>query len=257
MKVSLPKINSDRIKALTQKLMQDKHEKILEDLVDLERDNPEDMRVKQKIAELLYKQTNIEPSIDKFKEIAAYYEKNDFILKAIRACQQILKIKPLLVEYNIKLGSLHLKLGMTNEAANQYRITVNHFAHVGDVENTLKYSQILVKVDPSTDNKVKLAEIYQNSNMTNEAVSIYNELAQEAREKKQYDKLLHFYEMLLPHTPNSSTLLRDVCILSLRKQRPDHVLRLLDQYQAMDNRAFEDLVKKARLMREALRRQKK
>jgi len=258
MKFALPKlkINSDKIKALTNKLMQDKYEKTLQDLRELEAENPDDMRVKQKIAEILYRQDNIDLSLEKYKEIVSFFEKNDFILKAIRTCQSILKIRPSLVEFNIRLGSLHLKLGMTNESANQYRIVVNSFASQGDMPNTLKYSKILAKIDPSNDNKVKLAEIYQSAGMKEEAVKLYEDLAKVSREKKDYDKLLHYYELLLPHQPTNSTLLKDICILNLRKQKPEYVLKLIDRYGVTENRAFADLVKKSRLMREAMRRQK-
>ncbi|HLD44054.1 MAG TPA: hypothetical protein VJC18_01360 [bacterium] len=259
MKIALPKISlkADRIKALTKTFMQDKYAKVLHDLTELEIESPDDMRVKQKIGEILYRQGKYDSAITKFDEMVRFFEKNEFILKSIRACKMILKIRPQLIDYNIKLGSLFLKLGMTNESANQYRIVMSHYAAIKDHVNTLKYAKILVKVDPSNDSKVKLAEIYHNSSLVAEAVNLYQELANDARSKKDFDKLQHYYELLLPHVPNNSNLLKDVCILNLRKQKPDYVLKLLDQYQVTDNRAFADLVKKARLMREALRRQKK
>lgn len=259
MKFSLPKIkiDSERIKSLSQKVFQDKYEKILRDLIELETDNPGDMRVKQKIAEIYFKKNKIDESIDKYKEIAAHYEKEEFILKSIEACKSILKIRPELVDYNLKLASLFLKIGMTNEAANQFRIAINFYASVHELEKTIRLSQDLVKIDPSDDNRAKLAEIYQHFGMTDEAIKQYEILAKNYRIKKDYNKLLHFYEMLLPHKKENKDILKDVCILNLRKQNPQRTLKILEQYAALDDSMFEDLVKKAKLMLEVMRKQKK
>ena len=250
------KIDTDVIKALYKKVFQDKYEKILQDLLELEIENPADIRVKHKIAEIHFRKNHVEESIAKYKEIAQYYEEEDFILKAIDACKNILKIRPELVDFNIKLSALYLKLGMTNEAANQLRIAVNHYAGLGDSDKTVGLAQDLVKVDPSNENRAKLAEIYQSNGMREEAFKQYNVLADSYRDKKDYDKLLHFYELLLPQKKDDGTLLRDVCILNLRKENPQRVMKLLEQYKKLEDPEFKDLVNKAKLMMQVIRKGK-
>jgi len=256
--MQLPQFNvaKDKIKELSKSLMQDKYEKILQDLMELESENPDDMRVKQKIAELLYKLGRIDEAMTHLMAIVDFFEKGEFILKAIKASKNILKIRPELIDYNIKLGALYLKIGMINESANQYRIAITQYAHAGDITNTLKYSKILVKIDPSNDNKIKLAEIYQTAGMATEAMGLYKELAKEARQKKDYEKLLHYYDLLLPHDSKNIALIKDVCILNLRNQRPDSAIRILEQYSQTTNPEFKDLIQKALLMKEALRKKK-
>lgn len=257
MKLHLPKINSEKIKSLSKKFFQDKYEKILQDLCELEAENPGDMRVKQKMAEILFKKDRIDESIAKYREIAAFFEKEDFILKAIHACKSILKIRPELVDYNLKLSSLYQKIGMMNEAANQYRIAINFYAAMGEADKTVRLSQDLVKIDPSNDNRAKLAEIYQNFGMKDEAVKQLEILANNYRIVKDYDKLLYFYELLLPHKKTSKAIVKDVCILNLRKQNPQRVLKIMEQCQVLDDPEFADLVKKSKLMLEVLKKKKK
>ncbi len=257
MKISAPKIDSERLKAISKKIFQDKYERMLEDLVELERDNPNDMRIKQKIAEIHYKKERTPEATSKFEEIALHYEKEDFTLKAIKAYKNILKINPSLTEFNLQLANLFLKLGMTNEAANQYRIAINHYASLGNSDKTVLLSQNLVKIDPSPDNRAKLAEIYQNFGMTQEAVKQYEILAKHYRLKKDYSKLLHFYELILPHQPENTAILKDVCVLHLRNQRPDRVLQLMEHYKTIKDPKFEELTNKAKLMLEALKRHTK
>lgn len=259
MKLNIPKIkiNADGIKSLSKKIFQDKYEKILLDLFELESENPGDMRVKQKIAEILFKKDRIDEAIDKYKEIAAFFEKEDFILKAIHACRCILKIRPELIDYNLKLSALYQKVGMMNEAANQYRIAINFYAALGEADKTVRLSQDLVKIDPSNDNRAKLAEIYQNFGMKDEAVKQYEILANNYRSVKDYDKLLYFYEMLLPHKKNNKPIIKDVCILNLRKKNPQRALKIMEQCQVLDDPEFADLVKKSKLMMEMIKKQKK
>lgn len=256
MKFQLPKIDTERLKELRKKIFQDRYEKILEDLKELESENPTDMRVKQKIAETLFRRDRVDEAVEKYKEIAAHFEKEAFVLKAIKAYHSILKIKPDLVDYNLKLAGLYVKLGMTTEAANQYRIAINHYATLGDSAKTLALSKDLVKIDPSNDNRAKLAEIYQTCGMIAEAVKQYEILAGDCRAKKNYDKLLYYCELILPHQPDNKALLKDVCILYLRKQKPDQALRLLDHYKMTQDPVFAEVLKKAKLMQEVLRRRK-
>lgn len=256
MKVSVPKFESEKLKALSKIIFQDKFERMLEDLIDLERENPNDMRIKQKIAEIHFKKDRLAEATAKYEEIAKYYEQEGFTLKAIKAYKNILKIKPDLVEHNLKLASLYIKLGLINEAANQYRIAINHYAALGDSDRTVTLSQNLVKIDPSPDNRAKLAEIYQNFGMTQEAVKQYEILSKHYRLKKDYSKLLHYYELILPHQPDNKAIFKDVCVLHLRNQRPDRVLQLMDHYKVTKDPKLEDLTKKAQQMLEALKKHK-
>lgn len=258
MKTALPKIagGSEKIKTFMQKLFQDKYDKILEDLLELENENPQDMRVKQKIAEIHFKKERIDEAIAKYKEIAEYHEKNNFSLKAINSYKNILKIKPGLVEFNLRLASLYEKLGMIVEAANQCRIAVNHYAALGNSERTIQISQRLVKLDPSLENRDKLAEIYKSFGMAEEAIKQYEILAKVYRQKKDYSKLLYYDELILPHQPQNRTIVRDVCILHLRNKRPERALKILDQHNLTNDPWFKELVAKARRMQEILRKGK-
>lgn len=256
MKFKLPKINKEKLESFSKKIFQDKYDRVLQDLEELESENPEDMRIKQKLAQILYRKHRYEEAVEKYKVMVDHFEKEDFLLKAIQACQSILSIFPHLIKYNLKLAALYLKLSMVNEAANQYRIAIHHYASEGNHEKTIQLAKDLIKMDPSADNRAKLAEIYQSAGMTSDAVKLYEELAKEYRTKKDYNKLLHYYELILPHQPEKKAVLKDVVILHMRQKRPERALKIMDHYKVLDDPAFADLQSKAKLMTEALRRRK-
>lgn len=249
-------LNSERVKKITNKLFQEKNEKTLQSLIELERETPQDTRIKMRISEILYHKGEIEEAIEKLQDIATIHEQAQFFLKAIDAYKTILKIKPDFIAINLKLATLYLKLNMINEAANQYRIAVHFYASEGDQKNMLNLAEKLVELDPSDENRAKLAEIYQGSSLADQAVEQYEILAKNYRLKKNYNKLLYFYELILPFKPDNRAILRDVCILHLRQKNPARALHVMEQYNVSDESSFKDLTKKANLMAEALKKQK-
>lgn len=244
------------LRDLSQKFLRDKKEKTLEDLLGLLHDNPQDMRVKQKVAETYYKLSRVDEAANTYLEIARHFENENFYLKAIQAFKNILKIKPNLLEINLKLAELYLKIDMPQEAANQYRIAVTAYAIMGFKEKALEISEKLVKVDPSQENQTKLAEIYQMNDMKDEALKQYENLARQYRVNKDYAKLLHIYELILPHKPNNRAILKDICILYLRNKNPNRALQIIDQYNMQNDDTFKELAEKSHLMIEVLKRQK-
>jgi pilus assembly protein FimV len=259
-KARLPKMKvaeNAKLKEFSQRFFQDRYDKLLKDLLNLERDNPEDMRIKQKIAEVHFKKGNTEEAITKYRQMATYYEREEFVLKAIKSYKSILKLNPTLLEINLKLAALYLKVDMIAEAGNQYRVAINALAVQGNRERAMALAQDLVKIDPSNANRQKLAEIYQSNGMLEEAIKQYEILAKDFRTKKQYDDLLTMYERILPYRPDNIAILKDVCILYLRQQKPEKALKLIDHYKREADPAFTDLITKGRLMIEAMKKHNK
>lgn len=250
------KFDLNRLKQITQKVFKNKTTKEIESLHDEAEATPQDMRIKQKIAEAYYKQGKIDESANAFLEMARHYESENFLLKSIKTYKNILQIKPDLIEVNLKLADLYKKLNMNFEASNQYRIAIASYAVLGNKERALQLSEDLVRIDPSQENKTKLAEIYQINGMKNEALKQYEELAKMYRIEKKYDKLMHIYELILPHRPNHTAIIKDLCILHLRNQNPHRCLQIIDQYKLSHDDNFKELLSKAHMMVEVLKRQK-
>jgi len=80
-------------------------------------------------------------------------------------------------------------------------------------------------------------------------------LSREFRVNKKYDDLLRVYELILPHKPGDTNLIKDVCILYLRKQDPDSAIRTMERNKVDAEPDFTNLYDKAQQMKEALRRQ--
>jgi len=151
-----------KLKEVFSRLFQkNKYEKDLADYMELAETHPKDMRIRLRIAETFVKARNAEKAIETFKQVAEYYEGENFMLKAVAMYKNIIKLNPGLVETNLKLAGLYEQLGMPTDVINQYRIVMETYATQENKEKVIETCQKLVELDPSVSNRRKLAEIYQ------------------------------------------------------------------------------------------------
>jgi len=249
-------LNSRFFREISKRFLQNNISRKLAEWQKILAENPNDVRIQQKIAEIDYKLGRTDEATRTFLQIAQHFEKENFLLKAIKAYKNILLIKPDLIEINLRLAQLYKKMNMPLEASNQYRIVISTFAMAGNREKVLELAQELVKVDPSQENRTKLAEIYQMNGMKEESLKQYEDLAKQYRLEKKYDKLLNVYEIILPHRPQNTAVIKDICILHLRNQNPHRCLQIIDQYRLSQDQVFIPLIEKATLMVDVLKRQK-
>lgn len=243
-----------KIKEAFSRLFQkNKYEKVLEDYLALGRERPDDMRVQLKIAETYFKIRDIPNATAIYRGVAETYVEQNFLLKAVAVYKTVLKLNPELVDVNLQLGELYLRLDMPSESANQYRIAMNYYGIRRDQNQLLEISQKLLKIDPSTGNRRKLAEILQSLGKIPQAVAQYEILAQAYRKEKKFDELLHIFELIIPHKTDNHAMIKDMSILYLRRQEPDHAIRLMERTKVDTLAEFVPLYDKAKLMKKALR----
>lgn len=241
---------SELIAKVTQKTASDGE---IRDYVDLAQKHPEDMRIRFKIAELYYRGKQIQKAIETYQEIATLYEEKNFVLKAASVYKNILKLDPRSIDINIKVAELYLKLDMVQDAANQFRIAIQVLGPRGDRKKLVELTKKLVEIEPTPENRRKLCEVYQSLGLAREAIEQYEILATHYRTTKQYDDLLRVYELLLAHKPDNKTMMKDVCILYLRRKEPDHAIRTMERFKVDQDEAFADLYDKARTMKKLMR----
>lgn len=229
-----------------------RYERILQDYEDLARQRPKDMRIRIKIAEIYFKAKEIEKTIATYQNVADFYVQENFILKAVAMLKNILKLDPRRREVNLELADLYVKLEMKNEAVGQVIIAMEGCFREGKKDQHLELSQRLVEMDPTSANRRKLAEIFHAYGMKEEALVQYEILAADFKKLRDYEGLLRIYELILAFKP-SPTMIRDVCILYLRRQDPDLALRVMERFKVDQDAEFAELFDKAKLMKKALR----
>lgn len=123
--------------------------------------DPEDIRQRQKLAELLVRVNRKEEAIAEYEIIGKYYYKHVFYLKAIAIYNQIQKLDPARIDTNLSLASLYEKQGLINNALSEYNLVVNHFQKAGSLPEVLKTLEMMLAADPENSNThLRFAETY-------------------------------------------------------------------------------------------------
>lgn len=246
-----------RIKALYHKFMKsDRFERELKEYLGLVASRPQDMRLRVKIAELYFRSRQLDHAVATYEGVAEHYLQENFILKAVAIYKNILKLDPTKIEYNQRLADLYLKLDMKREALNELWIILQALTSRKERDEAIEVCKRMVEIEASANNVRKLAEIYQALGMTKEAMEGYQRLAKMYLNEKDYDALLRVYELILAHEPQNKSLIKDVCILYLRRKEPDNAIRTMERFEMDQEESFAELYDKAKLMKQMLRNPK-
>jgi tetratricopeptide (TPR) repeat protein len=238
----------DQIKGLFRK---DKFENELKEALDQCAAHPDDLRLKIRLGELYFRKRDIQNGVAVFKEIAEAYIREGFILKAVAIYKTIIRMAPGSIEFNEKLADLYQQLGMTKDAINQYLILINFYQNHNQKEKVLEAARHMVAVDPrDAQNRMRLAEIYYNQGLQDEALREYEQIGNELKEQggRQLGLLIDVLENIFFRRPKDMSLLKEICILSLRNRDPQAAMKKIEKYRLMEEGDFKKIYEKAKEM---------
>lgn len=223
-------MSKDRIIDQAEKFVKaGKLDKAIKELLKIIAEDPLDMRVKLKIADLYAKKKEGAAATKMYREVADYYAKENFHLKAIAVYKTILKLNPVSLEINEKLGDLYRQVGLDNDAVNQYYIVAGYYDSKGMTAEAMQIRKKIVEIDPTnTTGRIRLAELMQASGKTEESLREYEQAAEMLSAKKDRDGLIEVYEKILYHRPENTQLLIDLCRIYFEKREFKKVLRRIE-----------------------------
>lgn len=209
--------------------------------------DPVDMRLKLKIGELYVRKKDLATAIPIFAEVAEAYEKEDFLLKAIAIYKNILKVSPGSVEFNEKLGDLYQKMGMGDDAAQQYQIVIQFYRNRRNFDEALKACRKLVEAQPEqVQHRLRIAELYFNQGMQEDSMAEYEKIARDLRkEMKHVDVLAEVYEKILLKKPQETGLLLELCVFYLKLGKPQKAIAKIEKNHLEQDEKFKPVYEKA------------
>ena len=142
-------------------------------------DNPNDINTLNRIGDLYARIQRIDEAVDFFTQIAEQYTTEGFFVKAIAIYKKIIKLDPTRLEVYEKLAELYHKQGLTNEARTQYQVLADYYQKHDNAASAIAIYQKMADVEPNNPTyHVKLAEIYQQQQLTEKAVGEYKVIAE-------------------------------------------------------------------------------
>lgn len=230
-------------------LQKNPFEKELKEAVAGVQANPNDQRAKIRLAEIYFKRREMAMGLQIYSEVAEAYVKEEFYLKAVAIYKNMIRMSPGTVEYNEKLAEIYPKLGMVKDAINQHLIVINYYQSRGQKEKVLEAARSMVKLDPQNPHyRMRLAEIYLNQNMVEEALKEYDFISQQLKKEggKELKLLIDVLEKIYFRRPKDRNVLKELCILYLKKHDPEAVLRRLEREKLEKEGDFEKIYLKAK-----------
>ncbi len=172
--------------------------------------DPKDVKLRQKLAELMVRCNRREDAIREYNTIAKYYDENGFYLKAIAVYKQIQRLDPSNIEISLSLAALNEKQGMIGNALSEYKTLYDHYQKEGMIDNALEILQKMHAVDPENiDIRLKLAETFYASGATEKSYQEYTRAALSLKSRGNtdtFDRVCRKIHELFPDRTESSVL---------------------------------------------------
>jgi len=223
-------INKEKLLEHAKKLVgEGKFDKAIEEYKKILDLDPDDLRVKIKMAELFVKRKQIQDAIKLYTEVAQSYTNGGFYLKAATVYKNMLRINPSLIDINIALSELYEKMGLMQDALYQYQIVITHYEQKGDASSALALREKMAEIDPdNTSLKIRLAETYQMQGEMDKSIDIYESIAAKIKNRGKNDQLIEIYNKILAHRPEKHDLLKELCQIYYKRGDLKEILKKMD-----------------------------
>ena len=197
----------DKLLADAQKLLQkgqtDKAVSCYQSAVALE---PGDLRVRQRLAELLAKSYRLEEARKEFDVIGKNLTSNGFYLKAIAVYKQVERLFPDDISIALTLASLNEKHGLAAAAMAEYKRAFDYYEKQGNSVEALKALDAMQRIDARNPNvKLKYAEVLFQNGKTDEALEAFFTLGLllvDRRDDVAFGRLAARIAQLFPQKPD-------------------------------------------------------
>jgi tetratricopeptide (TPR) repeat protein len=223
-------LKDDKQLEMAQKyLSEGKTDKALKIFLKLVAEDPDDTRMKVRLADIYIKKRNLSESLRLYQEVADSYVRDKFHLKAIATLKNVLKLDPTRVTVNEQLGDLYKEVGLTKDAVNQFLIVAEHLERAGEHEKVMEVRRKIVDTDPAaTNSRIRLAEIYAKEGETEEAIAEYTKVGRDYVAQGNKEGVIEICEKLLFYKPDQPRLIVNLCQLFLEKGDANRSLEYFD-----------------------------
>lgn len=193
----------DKLLADAQKLMQKgQADKAINCYQEALAADPADLRVRQRLAELLAKYRRVDEARKELETIGKSLTANGFYMKAIAVYKQIEKLFPEDIAIALTLAGLNEKHGLSANALSEYKRAYDHYERLQNHVEALKALEAMQRIDAHNPNiKLKYAEVLFQQGRLDEALEAFRSLGLllvERRDEAAFSRLAERLSQLFP-----------------------------------------------------------
>jgi len=149
------------------------------------------------------------------------------ITNAIAEYEKVLKTdcKDLTVINTI--GDLYARLGDNEKAVGYFRTVGDTYASQGFTVKAIAMYKKIAKLRPSIECVLKLAELYTQQGLHNDARSLYLQVAEQAIKSSQLEQAIRLFQKILEVDPENTALQIKLADVQIRLDRKDDAAKIL------------------------------
>lgn len=236
-------LNKPKVLAAAQKhLGKGNIDRALRELGRIVREDPKDLRVRQKIAELLARQGKIPDAMREFHYVADSYERGGFFPKAAAIYKQMLRFEPDEMQWHMALGGIYQQLALLSDAQDHFNRVAAHFEANGTPKERIEVFERLVELNPVSFEFVeKLSELYQREQDPVGAFDVWARMAQSLETRGEMEGLIPALERMSALRPEDLDIARSLANLYLDRNDPRRALAKLQECFRVDPQDTETL----------------
>lgn len=193
--------------------------------------DPRDYKLRQKLGDLYLRKGKNTEAVNQYMQVAEYYVRDGFSLKAIALYSQILRTDPAKLFIYEKLAELYKKQGLIGDAISKLRNLADIYEKQKNLSEAMQTWEKIINMDP--DNIIyrgKLVEFYLKQGLATRAEEKLRQAVDYFKSKGRYDDV----EKLLSHFPGVLEEDKTVTIKLARslyaQSRYKDALEKLEQY---------------------------
>jgi len=219
-------VNKARVLATAQKhLARNNVDRAIKELSRIVKDDPKDLRTRQKIGELLARQGSIPDAMKELAVVAQAYERGGFYPKAAAIYKQMLRFEPDQMQWHLSLGEIYQQLAHLSDAMDHFNVVAEHYEQSGSIKERIDiYKKLLQIVPESIEYGEKLADIYHKEADPVAAMDVWVKMTKTLKQRGDNDALLKVYEAMANLRPDDLPIARRLADLYLDRGDPRRAL---------------------------------
>ena len=121
------------------------HDMTLDEVLQALKDHPNDLKLLQKAGELFQRRGDDKSAAKYFAQIADLYTRDGYQLKAVALLKQVLRLDPDLIDILAQLATIHISLGLDDEANSYFLRARIAFLRAGRRNDALEMERRLAE----------------------------------------------------------------------------------------------------------------
>ncbi len=190
--------------------------------------DPNDNITRLRLGELLGKAGRKNEAAEEFIKVADAYSRRGFYMQAIAAYKHVLKVDPMRIDINEKIGDLYRKQGLVGEAVAQYLGVLRHLEKEKRISEALELIKKIFETDPSNYlMRSRLVMICWKEGLKDHAIQELDKIHKELMAKRLFSEAQEIYTGILEEFPGNIDLLEKLCDTYFRMGEREKALEVL------------------------------